>query len=67
MADEKDTGPTRPCPHCGQPVPPQDETCPHCGGAIPGADKETPQPGQEAADDVEPDDDWPDGLLPTYD
>jgi len=86
MADERETEPTRPCPHCGQPVPPQGGTCSHCGAVIPPAAEEASRPEQAVADearaqdapsdlaprpgmdDTEPgEDDWPDGLLPTYD
>jgi len=86
MADERETEPTRPCPHCGQPVPPQGGTCSHCGAVIPAAAEEASRPeqavadeartqvdpsgpeGQPETDDTEPgEDDWPDGLLPTYD
>jgi len=61
MAETTDARVTRLCPHCSEPLHPEDQTCPHCHEAIRLADEKASPPQQE--DDGE----WLDRLLPTYD
>ncbi len=59
MASERDFGPKRSCPQCGEMGRGEQETCPRCGIRF--------EPVSADSEDPVVDEDWVDRLRETYD